>query len=457
MKRLIKVAALALAIMPVAASGQQNPIIKTMFTPDPAPYAHGDKVYLFVDHDEDDATYFKMKDWVLFETSDMANWTYLGTPISTATFAWAAQGDRAWACQAVERGGKWYWYVCCNTSDGKDALAVAVADKPQGPYKDALGKPLAVGCSFIDPSVFVDDNNKAYLIWGNKGCWYGELGDDMVSFKNGYKEIPGFHDPACFGPEVTKKNWCKGGIDEKMTGYEEGPWLMKRNGTYYLSYPSGGVPEHMAYSTAKSIDGPWTYQGRIMDEAENSFTIHGGNIEFKGHSYMFYHNGALPNGGGFKRSTCIEEFEWTSDGKIPFMKFTKSGAKAIGTVNPYQKILGVTMSDSYGIKLDRTAGDNHFLTSVENGDWTKVSVVDFGSKKPKKLTAEVGNFKGEGVAEFYLDYIGGKPFARVSAKSGSDKVAVSEISGEISGVHSVYILFRGGDGELFSLNSWIVE
>ncbi|MBR6081965.1 MAG: family 43 glycosylhydrolase, partial [Salinivirgaceae bacterium] len=107
----------------ICASAQQNPIIKTVFTPDPAPYVHGDTVYLFVDHDEDDATYFKMKDWLLFSTTDMVNWTYLGAPVSTETFSWAAQGDRAWASQAVERGGKWYWYVCCNTNKGEDALA----------------------------------------------------------------------------------------------------------------------------------------------------------------------------------------------------------------------------------------------------------------------------------------------------------------------------------------------
>ena len=101
----------ALGLLALCALWAQNPIIRTSYTPDPAPYAHGDKVYLFVDHDEDDATYFLMKDWQLFETEDMVNWTYLGTPVSTATFDWAFQGDRAWACQAVERGGKWYWYV----------------------------------------------------------------------------------------------------------------------------------------------------------------------------------------------------------------------------------------------------------------------------------------------------------------------------------------------------------
>jgi beta-xylosidase len=41
--------------------------------------------------------------------------------------------------------------------------------------------------------------------------------------------------------------------------YEEGPWLFKRNSLYYLLYPAGGVPEHLAYSKAKTITGNWTY------------------------------------------------------------------------------------------------------------------------------------------------------------------------------------------------------
>ena len=59
-----------------------NPIIQTNFTPDPAPYVHGDTVYLFVDHDENDAQYFLMEDWQLYSTDDMVNWTYRGTPLS---------------------------------------------------------------------------------------------------------------------------------------------------------------------------------------------------------------------------------------------------------------------------------------------------------------------------------------------------------------------------------------
>ena len=432
----------------------QNPIINTSYTPDPAPFVHGNKLYLFTGHDEDDATYFKMNDWQVFSTEDMVNWTYLGTPISTETFKWAYHGDRAWAAQAIERNGKWYWYVCLNDANKKDVLAVAVADDPQGPYVDAIGAPLATGFAFIDPTVMIDKDGRAYLFWGNKGLWYGELNDDMISFKDGFKEVPGFHDPKCFGPQKMKMNWAKGN-EELMVGFEEGPWVSRRSDLYYLTYPSGGVPEHMAYSTAPTINGPWTYRGRIMDEANNSFTIHGGEVTFKGHNYMFYHNGSLPNGGGFHRSASVEEFTYNPDGTIPFIPFTKEGVSPIGTLDPYQRIEGETMADSWGVKTDRLAGKDHYVRKIDNGDWIKIREVDFGTSSPASVTVQTLNFLNPGTIEFYLNSIGDNPFAKVEI-NGKESTQTVKIKSRrpITGKHDVYILFRGGDEQLFDFDWW---
>lgn len=458
MKDSIKTVLLGLALASSANVKGQNPIISAIYTPDPAPYVHGDKVYLFVDHDEDDAMNFKMKDWILFSTEDMVNWTYLGTPVSTETFAWAQHGNKAWAAQAVERKGKWYWYVCCNTAEGKDALAVAVADNPQGPWKDAIGAPLATGFGFIDPTIFIDDDGTPYLFWGNKGFWYGKLNDDMISFANGYKEVPGYTDPKSFGELQSKMDWSIG-KNRMMTQYEEGPWVTKRKGTYYAVYPAGGVPEYMAYSTAPTVDGPWTFRGRIMDEAKNSFTIHGGNINFKGQDYMFYHNGLLPNGGGFRRSTAIEAFNFNADGSIPFIPFTKDGVKPVGVINPYNRVEAETMSQSWGIKFDRKDGKEHVVTSIHNGDWVRVRCVDFGQNKAKSIVAKMQAFKHEGSVDFFLDKLDGNPFASVRFNNAGTTEVIAPIRGRQmpSGVHDVYMLFRGGDEELFDLDWWMLQ
>ena len=178
----MKIKTSILSLVTTAACGgayATNPAITALYTPDPAPVVADGRVWLFCDHDEDDAVFFKMKDWLVFSSEDMVNWTYHGAPLSLETFAWARKDDKAWASQAVKRNGKWYWYVCCNCDKG-DAIGVAVADRPEGPWTDPIGKPLAVGGSFIDPTVFVDDDGRAYLVWGNKTCQVGELNEHMA-------------------------------------------------------------------------------------------------------------------------------------------------------------------------------------------------------------------------------------------------------------------------------------
>ena len=49
---------------------------------------------------------------------------------------------------------------------------------------------------------------------------------------------------------------------------------------------------------------------------KGAFTNHPGVCDFKGNSYLFYHNQAL-SGDGYKRSVCVEQFTYKSDGSIP--------------------------------------------------------------------------------------------------------------------------------------------
>ncbi|HKK47178.1 MAG TPA: family 43 glycosylhydrolase, partial [Balneolaceae bacterium] len=110
----------------------QNPIIQTKFTADPAPVVYQDTVYLYTSHDEDDAKGFKMQNWLLYTSTDMANWTDHGVVASLKDFGWARQDNGAWAPQAIERNGKFYLY-CPIHGNG---IGVLVADSPYGPFKD---------------------------------------------------------------------------------------------------------------------------------------------------------------------------------------------------------------------------------------------------------------------------------------------------------------------------------
>ena len=138
---------LCIGIAAVAASGSilaDNPIVQTMFTTDPAPMVDGNTIYVYTGHDEDNADFFWMNEWRVFSSRDMVNWTDLGVPLSLASFDWA--DDRAWAPQTVKRNGKYYMYVPVHSKlSNTMSIGVAVADSPAGPFKDAIGGPLADG------------------------------------------------------------------------------------------------------------------------------------------------------------------------------------------------------------------------------------------------------------------------------------------------------------------------
>lgn len=157
----------------------QNPIIKDIFTADPAPIVYKGTVYLYTGHDTASvtATNYKMPDWHVFSSKDMVIWKDHGALLSPKTFSWAT-GD-AYAAQCIERDGKFYWFVSTfhksdADSKGGAAIGVAVSASPTGPFKDAIGKALITnemttdmkyGWDDIDPTMFIDDDGQAYLFW----------------------------------------------------------------------------------------------------------------------------------------------------------------------------------------------------------------------------------------------------------------------------------------------------
>ncbi len=271
----------------------ENPIIRTCFTTDPAPMVHDGRLYLYTGHDERGADFFWMQEWRVYSTDDMVNWTDHGSPLAIESFAWG--DDRAWAAQCIERNGKFYWYVCLHSKiSGGMAIGVAVGDSPIGPFRDALGKPLFENGSWdhIDPTVFIDDDGQAYLYWGNPHLYYLRLNEDMISY-SGEVTCVEMSEESFGAPNPARREEGK----QYRDCYIEGPWLMKRDKLYYMLYAAGGIPEHIAYSTAPSPTGPWSYRGEAMPlQDSGSFTNHCGVVNYRGHDYFFYHTGKLPGG-----------------------------------------------------------------------------------------------------------------------------------------------------------------
>jgi arabinoxylan arabinofuranohydrolase len=423
-----------------------NPIIQTLYTADPAPMVHDGVCYLYTTHDEDVTVrnFFTMNDWRCYSTTDMVNWTDLGSPLSYKEFSWA-RSNSSWAGQCIPRNGKFYFYVPINRQRGGNAIGVAVSDSPTGPFSDPIGKPLLTGNGYIDPSVFIDDDGQAYLYWGNPNLYYVKLNEDMISYSGEIVKVP-----------LTTESFGVRTKDDRPTQYEEGPWLYKRKGLYYLIFAAGPISEHISYSTGPSATGPWTFGSIVMPTQGRAFTNHPGLCDYKGNTYFFYHNGALPGGGGFKRSVCVEQLEFNDDGTIPTINMTKEGAPQIGHLNPYDTVQAETICWESGIETEKCSEGGINVCDINDSDYIKIKGVDFGAGAAS-FEARVVSATNGGNIEIRLDSLTGTLVGTCPVSGTGDwqtwKTVSCSVSGA-SGVHDLYLKFTGGSERLFNFNWW---
>ena len=398
----------------------------------------GDELWVFTgcDRQGNNDNYY-MVGWQAFSTTDMQNWTDHGMILKDNEFKWCTENN-AWASQCIERNGKYYFYFT-TTNNGR-CIGVGVADKPEGPYEDVLGKPLCgPNWDYIDPTVIIDDDGQAWLMFGNPKCYYVKLKEDMVTLD---------------GPIQTFNLSLPAG-----TRYGEGPWIYKHDGLYYLVFASfvdafGG--ESISYCTGPSVTGPWTFRGTIH-EGSNCFTTHGGIIDYKGHSYSFYHMNGLPGGGSYNRSAACEEFTYGADGSIPALKSTKEGPRQIENLNPYQRVEAETMSWSSGIKTEKIDAGTLAIGFIEDGDYVKVSGVDFGEDGAGEFFASVASEGSGGKIELHLDSPTGGIVGTATVPVTGGWQKWETVSGKVSGatgVHDLYLRFAGDDGYLFNVDWW---
>lgn len=150
----------------------------------------------------------------------------------------------------------------------------------------------------IDPTVLVDDDGEAYLLYGGFGRLVAtKLGADMTSVVGTMRE-------------------------STPRGFFEAPFLFKHAGKYYLIYAAGANPAAVDYATSANPLGPWTYGGRVLDPlpslpGQDAATSHPGVALFAGQWYLVYHLSNGPNGGGtYRREVAIDKLTIAADGTI---------------------------------------------------------------------------------------------------------------------------------------------
>ena len=414
----------------------QMPVVQSKFTADPAPMVYQDTVFLYTTHDEDDARgyEFKMKDWLLYTSTDMVNWQDHGAVASLKDFKWYDGDNGAWAEQVIERNGKFYMY-CPIHGHG---IGVLVADSPYGPFHDPIGKPLVWQKEHwydIDPSVWIDDDGQAYMYWGNPHTYYVKLNEDMISTSGEIHQLP------------------------HITDYQEGPWIYKRDSKYYLAFASTCCPEGIGYAMSDKITGPWQYKGHIMDHTYKTRGNHPGIIDYKGHSYVFGLNYDLlrliTDEHSERRSVSCAEMQYNADGTIQELPyFCENVLNPVSTFNPYRKVEAETMSWGWGLKTVETATfpKGIQLCNIDDGETLMLRHVDFGHKGAKRFIASVASVKKGSAIEVHLDHADG-PLAGVLVLSGNGQSSCKLKAPR--GIHDLVFVFKGAaKTDLFLWDWW---
>lgn len=319
-------------------SQQRKPLVSHIFTADPSARVFDGKLYIYPSHDlphngedNDNGDEYAMEDYhVLSMDSADAECVDNGEALHMKDVPWVDK--QMWAPDAIEKDGKYYLVFPARDKEGLFRLGVAVSDSPTGPF---TAEPNYIEGSYsIDPGLLKDDDGRIYVYYG--GLWGGQLdkwrtgefdpnaGDlEGTLDKNDVAQGPMFAEfSADMKSFVSKpKNLIiydengeplKVGDEERR--FFESSWVHKYNGKYYLSY-STGTTHYIVYATADAPDGPFTYQGRIL-EPVLGWTTHQSIVEYEGKWYLFYHDCELSNGVNHRRNVKFTELTYNPDGSI---------------------------------------------------------------------------------------------------------------------------------------------
>jgi beta-xylosidase len=253
-----------------------------------------------------------------FSSKDLITWTKHERIVDTAAVKWAKRA--MWAPAIVKKDNKYFLFFAANDIQNDQqpgGIGVGISDRPQGPFRDYLGKPLIDKihnrAQPIDQFVFHDKDGRYYMIYGGWGrCNITRLKDDFTGL------LP-FDDGTVY-KEITPK------------GYVEGPFMFIRNNKYYFMWSEGGWggPNYrVAYAISDSPFGPFERIGTVLQQDSAVATGAGHHSVIHASSndkwYIVYHRRPLGETSANHRVTCIDEMYFDDNGYIQPVKITKEG------------------------------------------------------------------------------------------------------------------------------------
>jgi hypothetical protein len=335
----------------------------------------------------------------------------------------AYNNEILYAPDCIEKNNQYYLYYC---QPGAQAEGVAVGNTPTS---FGLGKKINTnGIEEIDPSAFVDDDGKAYYVWGQFSLKIARLKADMM--------------------HIDTNTIQKDVITEKDHYFHEGAYLTKRNKLYYLVYAHEGrqnKPSCLGYATASKVTGPYTYRGVIIDNSgcnPGNWNNHGSIASFQNQWYVFYHRST--NGVAGMRKACVEKIFFDNNGLIKEVEMTSQGAGApLRATDTIEARRACIIDGSARVLLNQ---NQEILGAIKPNDRLAYKYIDFG-KGADSIYVKVKLPKVNGGFNMYLDkpwgaYLG---YFHLEGDSNSkDWVVLAAKINKTKGVHALWIQFYGG-------------
>lgn len=443
---------------------ENNPLLTNSFACDPTAMVYDGRVYVYMTNDSQqyekgehkkDNTYGYINSLHIISSDDLVNWTDHGTFQISGEGGVCSWVNCCWAPSAVHKtvDGKEKFYVYF--TNGGWSMGVVEADSPLGPFRDIKGEPLYISgqdndskATALDPAVFIDDDGSAYIVYGGTtgGTRLRKLNSDMMSFAS---------DP----------------IDLEAPYFFEASWLNKINGKYYFSYcsdwnkRSGDQADlglcSIAYMTADSPEGPYTYAGEILPNCGTAFDDVWGNnhhsiINFNGQYYIFYQARTLETAMGIGlgyRSTHINKLTINGDGTIEKVVQDRKGIDQIKNFDPYRETLGTTAWNTGGMnaihfgKKSKCVEEGAYMETAVSKyyqySWIGIKKADFGETSPAFFQATMeGKPNTTATLSVRTDSLEGTELAKMTISFDADgKGVLNEVVAPVTGVHDLYLVF----------------
>lgn len=454
------------------------PVMTQRLGADPFALVYNDRVYLYMTADvlEYGAdgkvkanSYAKINTLNVVSSADLINWTDHGAIPAAGIRGAAKWGNNSWApaaaCKEIDGKMKFFIYF----ANGGNGIGVLQSNSPTGPFVDPLGRALVSrstpNCANVtwlfDPAVMVDEDGSAYLYFGG-GIPSGreadpgtarvvKLSDDMIHLDGTPVALSV---PYLFEDSGINRigdmyyysyctNWNVAAADKKRLGFDNA---------------------QIVYMTSDNPMGPFTLGGVVLKNPGTYYGCYGNNhhcmFQFHGEWYIAYHTQMLEqlmNISGGYRATSVSKITVAEDGSIPTLKqVDRNSLVQVGTMDPFQPVNGATMATMGGVSTQpadpaRPCGDM-VTCGMQPGSWIALRGLDFGDGAAT-VSAVIGG-TAAGAIQLKADKLNGPVLGYLAWEADENatvRTVTAHLTGEVTGVHNLVLLF---DGEGYTLNSW---